>query len=461
METKLSNDLKGLLTIAKGDFDIIKKAIQSLIKEWQLLEQGSVKECELINAAMEAYANERSLLKPLSSIELYEFYYWVLNLEGKATKPDRETYLRFADFLKVKLEKTNIAPLKIEYLILYNCPDEYINPLFSEDSFTCKWQNEKGIFAASNVHEAIYSGIEAHFFNVTQSEDVTIPLFDANILPQYYERKKTMYLKEQKNELGILFNLHKATLNFTQLETDRTKAAIEHHKPFVSKGNKKIIAILEGYLNWLESRQLEQSLNNDNFKADFIETYKNEVTPERKEQLKNALSQLRTKEEKIRYIEAEITKYNQSISPEVLFVSGTTSAAFNNNTLLFWDRYLELEKQKIEKGEEYSTNTQKSNHQKTFGVKHYVLTFIFDCHATGKPLPTGSKKEIEEIGGKLMNHRTPNSFYKLYTKIRYKNFDTNSETQLIGLLGDNWRNDILSLSKHPKELEEYLQLKQL
>lgn len=90
---------------------------------------------------------------------------------------------------------------------------------------------------------------------------------------------------------------------------------------------------------------------------------------------------------------------------------------------------------------------------------HYVLTYIFDCYATGKSLPNGKKNEIEKIGNDILGLGRGNTFYKNYNKVIHK--DLNVEQNLIDKGGENWREILLKLSKNKKELEIYLQNKHL
>ncbi|QQM28087.1 hypothetical protein [Elizabethkingia sp. M8] len=92
-------------------------------------------------------------------------------------------------------------------------------------------------------------------------------------------------------------------------------------------------------------------------------------------------------------------------------------------------------------------------------AKHYVLTYIFDCHATGELLPHGNKSKLERIGNERLGAGKGNTFYKNYNTIIGK--DLNAEQTLIDVAGENWRNILLQLSNNPEVLETYLQSKQL
>lgn len=92
-------------------------------------------------------------------------------------------------------------------------------------------------------------------------------------------------------------------------------------------------------------------------------------------------------------------------------------------------------------------------------AKHYVLSYIFDCNATGESLPHGNKKELERIGNQKLGKGKGNTFYKNYNQIINK--DLNTENNLIEIAGENWQSILIKLSKNPESLEIYLQNKKM
>ncbi|MCE7064025.1 hypothetical protein [Dyadobacter sp. CY326] len=93
-------------------------------------------------------------------------------------------------------------------------------------------------------------------------------------------------------------------------------------------------------------------------------------------------------------------------------------------------------------------------------AKHYVLSYLFECHATGEvPINFGNKKDLERIGNRKMGAGKGNTFYKNYNIVA--NVDLNSERKLIDLAGVDWRTIILSISTNPEEVEKYLKVKGL
>jgi hypothetical protein len=94
-----------------------------------------------------------------------------------------------------------------------------------------------------------------------------------------------------------------------------------------------------------------------------------------------------------------------------------------------------------------------------YTAKHYVLTYIFECHAKGESLRRGMKKELEQIGNERIGRGKGNRFYKVFNETI--NQDLNNEEHLIEIGGVDWRNAVIALSSNPKIIEQYLQSKQL
>lgn len=95
--------------------------------------------------------------------------------------------------------------------------------------------------------------------------------------------------------------------------------------------------------------------------------------------------------------------------------------------------------------------------KKKLTAKSYALAFILDCHASDVFLNSFKQKEKEDIGKRKGVHG--NTFVKNINYLLKK--DLNSEQTLVGLLGDNWRDIVLSLSDNPKLLLNYLDSKDL
>lgn len=105
-------------------------------------------------------------------------------------------------------------------------------------------------------------------------------------------------------------------------------------------------------------------------------------------------------------------------------------------------------------------NTPAEEIQTRITAKHYVLTFLLECHATGKPIPLeNEKKRLEAMGKKRFSKISGNTFYKNYRDVKQK--DLNSEKELADIAGEKWREIIIELTNEPEALEKYLQSKQL
>lgn len=86
-----------------------------------------------------------------------------------------------------------------------------------------------------------------------------------------------------------------------------------------------------------------------NIEVQYYDIYNNEVTTERKENLKNELAKIESNEGKIHYLKKEKLEYLQNITPEILEVSGSTLVRWEKDSCeLFYDRYLQFEIEKIQ-----------------------------------------------------------------------------------------------------------------
>ena len=88
------------------------------------------------------------------------------------------------------------------------------------------------------------------------------------------------------------------------------------------------------------------SLKIPNVDSKFVETYKKEVTPERKVEIQAALLGMKTKEEKIEYLINMKYNYLQNIEPETLEVSGSMISKGLTGAQ-FLDRYIDLQIERI------------------------------------------------------------------------------------------------------------------
>jgi hypothetical protein len=109
--------------------------------------------------------------------------------------------------------------------------------------------------------------------------------------------------------------------------------------------------------------------------------------------------------------------------------------------------------------EKQTFSYQKDQEPRKYKSDFYALAYLLDCNAIGESYSYG-KKELEKIGLKRVNKAiSPNTFYKAVSRILNK--DINSEIILIEIAGEDWKEIVFELSKHPEELQKYLQSKQL
>lgn len=93
-------------------------------------------------------------------------------------------------------------------------------------------------------------------------------------------------------------------------------------------------------------------------------------------------------------------------------------------------------------------------------ANHHVLSYIFDCHATGTSIPKiNEKTRLESIGNSRIGARKGHRFYRVFDKITAN--DLNSNSNLIQLCGDYWKEIVIQLSHHPEEVKKYLESKGL
>lgn len=89
---------------------------------------------------------------------------------------------------------------------------------------------------------------------------------------------------------------------------------------------------------------------------------------------------------------------------------------------------------------------------KDYKAQYHVVSYILDCYANKKQLPTG--KQWEKAGEKRKKYtKKGNTFYKEANKILDKNF---TKHKLSNLLGDDWERIVVELSDDPKTLKTYL-----
>lgn len=100
-----------------------------------------------------------------------------------------------------------------------------------------------------------------------------------------------------------------------------------------------------------------------------------------------------------------------------------------------------------------------NNKEEKIFAKHYALAYFFELRALNKEFPT-SKNDIENLSYSRAYPIAPNTFYKNFNKIVETKSLENSIT-LINVFGENWKELVVKITKFKKEIEEYLQAKNL
>jgi hypothetical protein len=121
-------------------------------------------------------------------------------------------------------------------------------------------------------------------------------------------------------------------------------------------------AFLEGF-----EAQVQNVLNDN--KTEFQFTYEQEVTEERKKNLQKQLAKLKTNDEKILFLKTEKANYLQNLPPRTLEVSGSVHANFAPGAELLFDRYIQIEIDKLEGLKQIKSNLKKSGDLKAPAIR--------------------------------------------------------------------------------------------
>ncbi len=97
--------------------------------------------------------------------------------------------------------------------------------------------------------------------------------------------------------------------------------------------------------------------------------------------------------------------------------------------------------------------------EKNYKALYHVLSYFFDCDVKGEFIPMGQKTKLESIGNKRIGKGKGNRFYQEVKTVN--GINRNIENELIGVIGEDWREAVLQLSDNPKALDEYLKSKLL
>lgn len=106
---------------------------------------------------------------------------------------------------------------------------------------------------------------------------------------------------------------------------------------------------------------------------------------------------------------------------------------------------------------------QQKEKKPTYTAMQFVVTYYLDCYANKKNPVKTSKKKIETIARLRPKYKlASNTFYKNCNYLNSKKeSDLNSETFLIEVVGEDWRNIVLELSENSETLKKYLEANKL
>jgi len=154
-----------------------------------------------------------------------------------------------------------IEDLTIEKLIEYGFSDENVDHFKSWDNYEMMFYNgSEGTYWASNNEKKIYSGKDALRKKYFSSEIiVSFPSDEPDLIPEYYERKRSVFLKKNKEAVGKIFIEAKSKERFRQKEIELTMKEIKaarseiesQHIQVLKQSALKHCNLMENYLDWL------------------------------------------------------------------------------------------------------------------------------------------------------------------------------------------------------------------
>jgi len=146
-----------------------------------------------------------------------------------------------------------IEQLTIERLTEYGFTETRIERLQNWDEYECFCHNNNGIFWASNVEHKIYSGKEAASRrNYFRGDYISFPVEDLDLVPEYYELKRSKFIESQRQIAGAIFNEKTAKERFRENEIVITKKAISDNEKYQIMPRLRVKAEkLKHYLIWL------------------------------------------------------------------------------------------------------------------------------------------------------------------------------------------------------------------
>ncbi|WP_394907907.1 hypothetical protein [uncultured Mesonia sp.] len=164
-------------------------------------------------------------------------------------------------------------------------------------------------------------------------------------------------------------------------------------------------------------------------------------------------------------------KLEENIGKKEGYLYAIWAYIMENNTIfsqIFNERWQELPVKlkhqviKLKSGDIKIINRNTTNHtelkqkkERKYQARDYALSYYLDKKALGEPNFLGEKTKLEVILQKRADgKKSGNSIYKSLNYINRVTIDT--ERDLIGLIGEDWKEILLELSEQPKILLEYL-----
>lgn len=148
-----------------------------------------------------------------------------------------------------------IEKLEISKLKKYKFASDSIERLITWDKYEMYLLNDKGVFWASNIANAIYSGTDGERKFYFRQDGVHFPQKNLNLVPEYYTLKETLYIEKQKKIAGTLFNKISAQQDFKNFEIAEVQeliTAVKAHNMYERLASKKeYVEKLNWYLKWL------------------------------------------------------------------------------------------------------------------------------------------------------------------------------------------------------------------
>lgn len=176
-----------------------------------------------------------------------------------------------------------ILELTKENLQICGFKEDDINDLFKQENHSCFLISDT-CYYANNVESKIYTKTDGYKKYYFENGSISFPMNCPDLTNEYFDLSLAIFLKEQKRDLGTLFNKSDQYKKFISLEIEKTKLRIENQQAFIKKVGKwrfpykeKDIAVCEAFIRYLESKpsELEKPKSAE---AVIIDEYKSSIS---------------------------------------------------------------------------------------------------------------------------------------------------------------------------------------